>query len=94
LTQLAQTADPKQLVLIGIDVWDNDADARAFLQQHGLTYPNGPDKNGAIAIDYGVFGVPETFFISPEGKLLGKYLGPLQSVQQVHDLTNQLGGQP
>jgi cytochrome c biogenesis protein CcmG, thiol:disulfide interchange protein DsbE len=42
----------------------------------------------------GVSGVPETFFISPEGKLLGNYPGPLQSVQQVHDLTNQLGGQP
>jgi cytochrome c biogenesis protein CcmG, thiol:disulfide interchange protein DsbE len=93
LAQLAQTADPNQLVVLGIDVWDNDADAQSFLQQHGLTYPNGPDKNGAIAIDYGVSGVPETFFISPEGKLLGKYPGPLQSVQQVHDLAKQLGGQ-
>ena len=90
LAELERAQDPSQFVVLGIDVWDQDADANAFLQQHGLTYLNGADKNGTIAIDYGVSGVPETFFISPDGKLLGKFPGPLQSVQQVNRLLQQL----
>lgn len=90
LANLQQAQDPSKFVILGIDVWDQDADATAFLQQHGLTYLNGADKDGTVAINYGVSGVPETFFISPDGKLLGKFPGPLQSVQQVNGLLQQL----
>ncbi|HUZ01917.1 MAG TPA: redoxin domain-containing protein [Thermomicrobiaceae bacterium] len=79
-------------VLVGIDVWDQRSDATAFLAQNDAGYLNGPDNDGSIAIDYGVAGVPETFFISPDGTLLGKYIGPLTSPDQVNTVLKELQG--
>lgn len=90
LEDLATTVDPSKVAVIGIAVWDLESDSQAFLKDHGLTYANGADKDGAVAIDYGVSGVPETFFISPDGTLLGKFPGQLVSTQQVNDLLKEL----
>lgn len=90
LAELAKTSDPSKVAIVGIAVWDLESDSRAFLADHGLNYTNGADKNGAVAIDYGVSGVPETFFIAPDGTLLGKLPGQLQSTQQVNDLLKEL----
>ncbi|HET9017470.1 MAG TPA: TlpA disulfide reductase family protein [Thermomicrobiaceae bacterium] len=73
---------PANTVLVGIDVWDTSSDATSFLAQNDAHYLVGPDNDGSIAINYGVAGVPETFFISPTGMLLGKYIGPLTSPDQ------------
>ena len=62
---------------VGIDLWDNRGDAEIYLQQVGLTYPNGFDANGAIAINYGVRGIPEKYFIDRDGALVKKLSGPL-----------------
>lgn len=90
LADLAKTSDSSKIAVVGIAVWDLESDSQAFLKDHGLNYANGSDKNGAVAIDYGVSGVPETFFISPDGKLMGKFPGQLQSTQQVNDLLKEL----
>jgi cytochrome c biogenesis protein CcmG/thiol:disulfide interchange protein DsbE len=62
---------------IGVDVWDTDKDAQQFLQTYNATYPNGPDPAGHIAIDYGLTGVPESFFIDPSGRIVHHFVGPL-----------------
>src|SRR3989304_5750663 len=49
--------------------------ARQFIAQFGLTFPNGPDPKGQIAIDYGVYGVPETFIIDRQGTIAYKHVG-------------------
>ena len=92
LADLVKTSDPSKLAVVGIAVWDQDSASKTFMQEHGLTYQNGGDRNGAVAIDYGVSGVPETYFISPDGKLMGKYPGQLQSTQQVNNLLKELTG--
>jgi cytochrome c biogenesis protein CcmG/thiol:disulfide interchange protein DsbE len=92
LADLAKTSDPSKVAVVGIAVWDEEAESRAFLQEFGLTYPNGLDQAGSIAIDYGVSGVPETYFIGPNGTLLGKYPGALQSTQQLNDLLEEATG--
>lgn len=67
-----------QLVeFVGVDVWDNIADAEVFLQQEGQVYPAGSDADGIIAIDYGVRGIPEKYFIDRDGILVKKVSGPL-----------------
>jgi cytochrome c biogenesis protein CcmG/thiol:disulfide interchange protein DsbE len=81
LERAAQRYADKGLVLIGIDVWDTEQDARTFLQRYGITYPNGMDPTGAIAIEYGVGGVPESFFIDRNGTLVRKWVGPLNDRQ-------------
>lgn len=79
-------------VLLGIDVWDTEADARAFLAEFGLSYPNALDVDGRVAIEYGVAGVPETYVIGPDGRLLGKYTGPVKSVEHLEAIVRELGG--
>ena len=76
-----QANKDKGVVLVGVDVWDTDTDARSFLRDFGITYPTGPDPNGEIAIDYGLTGVPETWFIDREGKLVRRWTGALTDQQ-------------
>ena len=89
-SQLARDAANKDIVVIGVALWDQDADSQSFIQQYGLTYPNIPDHDGVIAVDYGVAGVPETFFIGPDGNLLGRYPGAVTSLEQVNDMLADL----
>jgi len=65
------------VVFLGVDIWDKESDARAFLREFGITYANVMDPSGAVAIDYGVRGVPETFFVDRAGKMASKYVGPV-----------------
>lgn len=69
------------VTFIGVDVWDKEGDARAFMNEFGITYPNGPDSNGSIAVDYGVTGIPETYVIDPNGRLAAKFIGPIETSQ-------------
>jgi cytochrome c biogenesis protein CcmG/thiol:disulfide interchange protein DsbE len=64
--------------IIGIDWKDNDADAQSWLEQLGNPYDAvGTDHDGRVAIDWGVYGAPESFLISPEGKIVEKRVGAM-----------------
>ena len=66
----------KQLVMIGIAIQDSPKNAKAFARHFGKTYLLGLDDDaGNIALDYGIYGVPETFFIDPEGNIFHKTIG-------------------
>jgi cytochrome c biogenesis protein CcmG/thiol:disulfide interchange protein DsbE len=62
---------------VGVDIWDRREDALAFVERYGVTYPSGVDQRGAIAIDYGVKGIPEKFFIDRDGVVRRKFVGPM-----------------
>jgi len=61
---------------IGIAIWDEISAIQAFVKTYDLAYPNAVDHNGTIAIDYGVKGIPEKFFINRDGLLLKRIAGP------------------
>ena len=66
----------KQLVMIGIAIQDSPKNAKAFARHFGKTYLLGlDDEVGNIALDYGIYGVPETFFINPDGNIFHKTIG-------------------
>ena len=68
----------KGIVFIGVDYLDQEPAARRYLQKFNITYPNGPDLASRISKRYGIRGVPETFFINPEGQIVGcRKIGPL-----------------
>jgi len=67
------------VIFLGINLWDTPQDAAQFRKSYGQTYPSGPDARGKIAIEYGVAGIPETFFITRDGKIIAKFVGPLTS---------------
>jgi cytochrome c biogenesis protein CcmG/thiol:disulfide interchange protein DsbE len=62
--------------VVGLNVWDQEAAARRFLRQNGLGYPSGPD-GGTTAVEYGVRGVPETYLIDQQSRLVRRWIGPL-----------------
>lgn len=64
--------------LIGLDYKDQRADALNWLKQHGNPYVLSVfDANGRVGIDYGVYGVPETYVIDQAGVIRYKHVGPL-----------------
>ena len=77
MAQVYEEYQDRGVVFVGIAVWDHLGDAELYLQQEGQTYPNGFDATGVIAIDYGVRGIPEKFFIGRDGAIAKKYVGPL-----------------
>lgn len=90
LEKISTSLDPSQYVLIGVNIWDTNSNASGFVQDHGITYKNLIDPNGATTINYGVTGVPETFFISPNGMMLGKAPGQLTNPGQVQLFLQEL----
>jgi cytochrome c biogenesis protein CcmG/thiol:disulfide interchange protein DsbE len=67
------------IVFIGMDYLDQDHAAKAFLAEFGVTYPNGADLQSAAARKYGITGVPETFFIAPDGVIRSHFISPITS---------------
>jgi cytochrome c biogenesis protein CcmG/thiol:disulfide interchange protein DsbE len=63
------------LVVLGVDIQDKEPAARDFIRRFALTFPNAPDPDGRVSIDYGVYGVPETFFIDRRGQIRKKHVG-------------------
>ena len=75
LNQLANTTD---IEMVGLNYKDDPANARRWLQQRGDPYSRIPmDIAGDAGIDWGVYGVPETFIIDEVGKIIYKHTGPL-----------------
>jgi cytochrome c biogenesis protein CcmG/thiol:disulfide interchange protein DsbE len=62
---------------LGIVYEDDESRAAEFLEQRGKPYPSLLDADSRTAIAYGVFGVPETYFIDRNGIIVAKFVGPL-----------------
>ncbi|MSP43857.1 MAG: DsbE family thiol:disulfide interchange protein [Alphaproteobacteria bacterium] len=77
--QLMEIAKIGKLHMIGLNYKDDPANALAFLKQLGDPYETvGADRKGRIAIEWGVYGVPETFLIDGRGHIVMKHVGPLR----------------
>lgn len=70
------------IVFIGLDYLDQEPAAKAYLAEYAVSYPNGPDLQSDAARRYGIKGVPETFFIDPEGKIAHMVIGPIVNESQ------------
>jgi cytochrome c biogenesis protein CcmG, thiol:disulfide interchange protein DsbE len=83
LVEAAKRYRDRGLRVVGVAYQDNRDDARAWIAERGGDWPNGLDAGSHTAIKYGLFGVPETFFIGRDGRILYKQIGPLD--QEVID---------
>lgn len=78
--QLMQLAG-EGLPIFGINYKDDAAKALGFLTELGNPYQaNGQDKNGRTALNWGVYGVPETFVIDAQGRVVLRFAGPVTPV--------------
>lgn len=78
-----QREQNNNIVFLGLDYLDQEHSAKAYLAEFGVSYPNGPDLQSKAARRYGISGVPETFFIGPDGLIKSYLLLPLTSEQQL-----------
>lgn len=69
------------VLFVGVNMQDQQADAVKFLDEFEPSFPNGRDVRNRINIDYGVFGVPETFFIRADGTLSYRHTGEIDREQ-------------
>jgi cytochrome c biogenesis protein CcmG/thiol:disulfide interchange protein DsbE len=77
LVDAAKRYHDQGLRVVGVAYQDSREDARAWIAERGGDWPNGLDVGSHTAIKYGLFGVPETFFIGRDGRILYKQIGPL-----------------
>ena len=83
-----------QILMIGVNFQDEAPDANEFLDTFGKTYPAVRDASGRVGIEWGVFGVPETFFIHGDGTLSYKHNGEISSEVLDEQIQILLAGNP
>ena len=82
---LIALARRKFVAIHGLNYKDKPDDAAAWLDRWGDPYTRtGADIDGRVGIDWGVYGVPETFVIDPQGRIAYKHIGPMTE-EFVHD---------
>ena len=65
------------ILFLGINIQDTDENAIKFLEKLNITYSNGSDRDGQITIDYGVTGLPVTFFVNKSGVVERRWVGAI-----------------
>jgi cytochrome c biogenesis protein CcmG/thiol:disulfide interchange protein DsbE len=75
---LMQLAEDKRIRVVGINYKDQPDNARRFIGRYGNPFAAaGADANGRASIDWGVYGVPETFVVGRDGRIAHKLVGPI-----------------
>ena len=74
-----QKVKDKNMVFIGVACAGHRKDSLEFLKEFEVTYPNGKDEAGKIGVDYGTWGIPESFFIDPQGRITYKHVGGIRA---------------
>lgn len=63
--------------LVGVLYQDSREAGLAYVRANGVRWPTVEDADGQVAFGYGVFGIPETYFIGPDGVIAGRHIGPI-----------------
>jgi cytochrome c biogenesis protein CcmG/thiol:disulfide interchange protein DsbE len=71
---------------LGLIYEDDEDQVKAFLDRQGKAYPSLMDPGERTAIAFGVFGVPETYFIDAQGTIVAKFVGPLTEATLAENL--------
>ncbi len=84
---LMELANDDRIRVVGVNYKDKNANALRFLGELGNPYAAvGVDPNGAAAIDWGVYGIPESFLVAPDGEIVFKQVGPFSPTSIARDL--------
>lgn len=78
--------------MVGIVYQDTPENARQYIEKHGGGWTQLLDPKSRAAIDFGVYGVPETFFIGVGGTIIHKHLGPVTDSLMTDQIESMLAG--
>jgi len=87
-----QKVKDKNMVFLGVALQDTDKNSLEFLKEFNVTYLNGKDESGKIGVDYGTWGIPESFFIDPQGRITYKHVGGIRAVLVIAKLEEATKG--
>ena len=79
LTDVWERYRGTDVVLLGIVFRDTAEAAREYTARLGNTWPSAIDEGGQVALSYGVFAPPETYFIATDGTIAGRHIGPIDA---------------
>jgi len=82
------------VLFLGLNMQDLTGDARGFIREFDNTYLNLRDRSDPVARDWGVSGLPETFFIAADGKAVGHVIGAVSAAQLRAGVTAARSGKP
>jgi cytochrome c biogenesis protein CcmG/thiol:disulfide interchange protein DsbE len=82
------------VVVLGLDMQDLTGDAREFIREFHISYPNVRDPGDDVAREWGVTGLPETFFISARGRVVAHVIGAISSEQLQGGIAAAVDGRP
>ena len=82
------------VVMLGVVYQESRDSAQAYVKRMGMSWPAIADDDGRMALSYGVFGPPETFFIGPDGIIAGRHIGPIDETTLITGIEalRQVGG--
>jgi cytochrome c biogenesis protein CcmG, thiol:disulfide interchange protein DsbE len=97
LSSIASMYEGKGVQFYGVLYNDTPPNAERYIvQQGGQSYPTLLDPGTRTAIDYGLYGVPETFFIGPDGQIVHKHVGPVNEallIEWIEKIRNNRTGE-
>ena len=88
LAQVYREYEGRNVEFVGIAIWDRPQKVADFVRDFDQPFPSVLDRQGKIAIEYGVTGIPEKFFIDTDGNLVWRSVGPVEP----EDLRRTLDG--
>ena len=80
------------VMFVGVDIQDTEAEGVAYVEEFDITYPNGLDAEGTITVDYGVIGLPVTFFVNRDGTVERRWVGAIAEARLVTWLDELVAG--
>jgi cytochrome c biogenesis protein CcmG/thiol:disulfide interchange protein DsbE len=85
---------PRGVLFLGLNMQDLTTDARAFIREFDNTYLNVRDQSNGVARDWGVTGIPETFFITAKGRVVGHVIGVVSPERLGEGVAASRSGRP
>lgn len=79
LLEAAWQEHGERVQFLGINYQDQEEDALDFIEEFGHTFPSGADPRGDVARDFGLFGVPTTYFVDPDGTIRTVKIGEISA---------------
>jgi cytochrome c biogenesis protein CcmG/thiol:disulfide interchange protein DsbE len=91
IVDTARRYQGRGVTFVGVNIQDNPQDAAGFIRQFNISYPVVSDPTGAVYINYGVVGMPETYVVTRDGRIAQKLVGPLDPAVLSMTLEKVLG---
>lgn len=94
LKAVSESAESRGVLFLGLNSLDGRTAARAFVGEHGLSYPNIREYDNQVTRAFGANAFPETFFLDAQGRIVGHVIGAISQRQLQAGITAAKTGRP